>query len=466
MRAFSRRALLRDLGPAAAFLLGPLLRQEARAAAGRAAPKRVLVLQFPNGRARDTWKASGTERAFQLGRAVAPLEPLRSDLVVVEGLDVPWNRVGEAHGAALVGLMTGAAVKLRNAGDNYTHMATRPSIDQILSGHAPLVEGSRFKTLQVAADVATQAHYVSGRTLGWGAGSSPIPPEHVPAELYKRIFGGMLTPSADGAAELARVRAERGSVLDFLKRDWGRLHSAAPASQRTKLESHMDAIRQLEQDLDALPPVTQLCREPSELKERLPKPAPSLTKDDYQTTAESAHHEQIGKAQLEMLRIALACDVTRIANFMWAPSIAKVNFYKQVKVEGMFNSAYHQHSHANIGAAKERSVATGITAWYNERVAAFIKTLKETPDGAGTLLDNMLVVYASELADGPSHSMTDIPVVLFGKLGGALKTGRFVSHPKRNVNDLWIAVAQACGLPLQSFGDPERCRGALPGLFG
>ena len=98
--------------------------------------------------------------------------------------------------------------------------------------------------------------------------------------------------------------------------------------------------------------------------------------------------------------------------------------------------------------------------------------MKAVPEGDGTLLDHSLVVWCNELSDGEVHSRRQLPYVLAGKCGGSVKTGRFlqygprVGEPAPPHNDLLVAIAQAMGVEIETFGNPAYCNGVLRGLAG
>jgi hypothetical protein len=122
-------------------------------------------------------------------------------------------------------------------------------------------------------------------------------------------------------------------------------------------------------------------------------------------------------------------------------------------------------SYATAGAPDSDAQLTAIHSWYNEQLAAFLRTLRDTPDSDGrSLLDNTLVVSWSEIRKG-THTFDNLPIQLFGGGGGRLTGGRLMRYPDHTTNDLWLTIAQAFGQDMTTFGDAERCTGPLPDLF-
>jgi hypothetical protein len=95
-----------------------------------------------------------------------------------------------------------------------------------------------------------------------------------------------------------------------------------------------------------------------------------------------------------------------------------------------------------------------------------LQAMKATPDGAGTLLDNTLVVYFNECCYGWSHSIENMPILLFGGKNIKLQTGRHVKYNIKYMNDVWAAIASAMGVPMNTYGDTAFSKGAVTGLFG
>jgi hypothetical protein len=126
---------------------------------------------------------------------------------------------------------------------------------------------------------------------------------------------------------------------------------------------------------------------------------------------------------------------------------------------------HHALSHQDLTSPGVAKPLAAIDRWFADRTAAFVTDLKTTTEGTGTLLDNTLVMYTSEIADG-THSHTNMPVVLFGGSGVHLKGGRFVREENRPMNDLWLAIAGMFGSPVKSLGAPEQSTGAISDLFG
>lgn len=444
MSKLGRRRFAQALGiGAGALAMSPFARM--LSADTHSAPKRLLIAHFPSGTVTSNWMPSGGERDFVLGPILRPFEAVREHMVVLEGLNIvrESGTPGDNHGSGMIQVMSGGSP--RNADGFQTPVAKHPSIDQLVASAPGYGDHTRFASLQLAADVRADRDDLYHRVMSYAGAAAPLPPEQRPAEAYARVFGELMPGGAtdETRLELERARSRRQSVLDFLGRDLGRLSSRAPADQRPKLDAHLEAIRELERTLDD--PAVGMCEAPDELGRLI-------------STVDGSHGA-IGQAHLSIVKTAFACDLTRVATFMWAPGTSHVNFSSVLP--GVESKGHHAITHSGGDRTAD---LTAIDTWYCERMAQVVQELADTPEGDGSLLDSTLVVFMSEMARG-GHSFTNCPFVLFGGSRLGLEGGRFLEYSGRSSNDLWVTVANAMGLDIDTMGDADKCRGALPGLF-
>jgi Protein of unknown function (DUF1552) len=446
MRArFSRRSFVAGLNVTAASLVLPFLEKEAAAQAQTRGPLRLLVMQTPDGMPGALWQPNATGSNFNFGPSMKPYEALKSDLVVLKGIRHLAGG-GEPHCQALVQWMTGAA---GTTTDNYT-AAGRASIDQLLAANANFVGATPFKSLQMAADMSTIPNDVSHRYLSWSGANKPLPAEHRPLQNYARLFAEFAQGQNpdDGRARLIKLMKERRSILDLVvKSDAKRMMSAVPSEQKPYFEAHLAAIRSLEDKLSApLPPLSQ-CQPINT------SAFPTLDADSNKALPD------FWKANTEVLKLALVCDRTRVVTFLSSPSTSNVvhfDWAPGMKSRAHHHDSTHQDNMENLAA---------INLWYSQRIADFMTSLKNTNDGSHKLLDNMLVMVASEFGSEGSHSTTNIPCLLFGSAGGNLQGGRSLAFSAgRSSNDLWLSCLSLLQMPQATVGDPTKCTGPLPGL--
>lgn len=450
----SRRAFLRRVGAASACAgLSSWLLQIEGYAQGVPAAKRLLLMTRPNGTIRSEWVPRGSASAFTLPSISAAFEPLRSDMLILDGVDLKLEGVGSpTHEAGMVTLLTGGPTgPVRPAPNDYKNVL--PSVDQHLCSASPSLKLREPLYLVGDGRVDNSKPQVANRAAAYSGPDQPIFPELQPLLVYKRLFGGLMPGGAtpENLAELERARQEQRSVLDFVKTDLRSLEQLAPSEARPQLERHAQVIRELELKLDAVPAMpTASCVKPEAPTEL----EPNL---DRNLAAVADQH-------LSILRAALACDLVRFSTFMWTAAASSAVW--RDLYSGMGPENHHSLSHEDLGNATVIKGLAAIDHWFARETALFVESLKtlQEPDGT-SLLDNTLIVYTSECANG-DHSPDNMPLALFGGRSLGVQTGQFLQYDSRSFNDLWLAIAEAFGAPLTSLGEPEQSSGPLPGIFG
>ncbi|MBX7101312.1 MAG: DUF1552 domain-containing protein [Myxococcaceae bacterium] len=474
----SRRALLRGASGLAVSL--PLLRAMS-ASAATAPPKRVIFLYTPNGQYLSAFKPTGSGAAFQLSSLLQPLAPHRSDLLLFSNLDNlaananPGNTNG--HNAGITSILTGTTLQPQSGLNNVVNnelrgYATGPSIDQVLANEHPEAKQLKYHPLIVGAGTRTYEFgqrdpysYVSYRT-GGAAGAEGA--QENPAQVFQSLFS-QGTPTSAAVDPLARRR----SILDFVATRYApqntSLMARLGAEDRATMDRHLTAIRELEQRIQA--PAASSCvapplgtgndfRTPALAIEQRYGLTPALGAFQDGNDWSLGNHPQTMRAMQDLVVMALACDLTRVAVLQFAcaqsgpaPSWAA-------------NTSEDQHgiTHA-LDQPSMQDAQRKISTWYAAQLAALIAALKKVPEGSGTLFDSTAIVWFTEMADAAGHTMEDLPIVMAGAMGGALRTGQLVNANHRSQADLWLALAQGFGLSRQSFGDARFCKGALPGVL-
>lgn len=441
----SRRRLLQYFGASSMLPLLPPLEARAQSAT---VPKRLVVFYSSGGTVREQWLPTMINGTLTLGPILAPLESHKSQLLVVDGLGYYSSPGGfaDGHYGVLPASLTGSVPVVVDS-SNGTTQATGISIDQAIAN--AIGAQNPVRSLQLGVGVEMLAPDLD--TLSYAGDRRPLRPQNDPFATYQRIFGGVmpLVPGAQAAQQLVK---DRKSVLDFVTFDLGRLKSVLGTSDRSKLDAHLEGVRQLENALAAAPPPSS-CGKPS-----------------LGTAVDVNANDNIpalSKASIDMLVAALACDLTRVATLQhgragalhrhtWlGPDFSFANSDGTTGVHGL--------AHAN-GNPGPRQLLARCNTWYAGQVAYLMDRLKSVPEGNGTLADNTLVLWMNEFGNGGAHDKTQIPYVLLGSLGGHFKTGQLVSFPGKPHNALLVSLGQAFGLPLTSFGAPAFNWGALPNI--
>jgi hypothetical protein len=275
-----------------------------------------------------------------------------------------------------------------------------------------------------------------------------IAPENLPINVYNRLFQDVNPElsAEERQAALERMRARKGSVLDFLNSDLARLQARVPALERPKLQSHLEGIRALERALDA-----QVSTAPVTVT--LPTGLETLKANT------SSNHPQIIDGFFDIIKAAFQLDLTRVASFSFGTGNNAVSFsdFDAGPSGGVHNIA-HQSQNDDT-----RNRLTTITLWYTARVAKFVQELAAIPEGDGTMLDNTLILFFSEV--GQWHEHRNVPLALIGGKNLGHVGDRCLHYEGRQVNDIGMAIIEALAIPRTTFGDERWFQGAAPELF-
>jgi Protein of unknown function (DUF1552) len=452
-RILSRRALLG--GALASTAAIPLLNvHRATGATGDKPPVRLLVVSTPNGTRNSLFWPTMNGTTMSFPEYTAPLAPFQDRLLFLDGIrhcpavvgDNGFNGGlnGSEHARGTGGLLTARPL---GTGTFKSFMATSGwgsgiSIDQLIA--EKLSPPTTHKSLQLGIHVRDAE--VRGRISYKGA-DMPIPPREDPADVFEALFG-QVGGGSDPA--LNQLLAERKSVFDLTKREITRLQGRLGAEDKIKLEAHMAAIRDIEVRLSTGQAQGTLdgCAVPMENWD--------VNLLDDGTLPETA------RLQIDLAAAALACDQTRIITLQW-------NYSESEHMFPFLDLSRNHHiiSHDWQGTAGFTEYGK-IHVWLAEQMAYLLERLDSYPEGDGTLLDNTIVFWGSEIGESTQHDLTRMPYVLAGRAGGQLKTGQvmdYKSSPRDN-NQLLVSLANLMGATdVTEFGDPSGAKGPLPDIL-
>jgi hypothetical protein len=440
----SRRAVLRGIGGAAVGLplleaMGPL--RGTALAQSAAPPKRFVVFFTPNGTIRENWTPTGTETAFTLSRILAPLEANKDKLVVLDGVDNDVARSGDGddHMRGMGSMLTGTQLlpgTTMGGGGTPAGLAGGISVDQAIANE--IGKDTKFRSLELGVQTGGGGNVWA--YSNYTAANQPLPLDNDPASVFKRVFATVGAPDP----VMVRRLAERRSVLDAVTESYRRLVPRLGRDDKAKLDLHLAHIRDLEGRLTATGGGAA-CVKPT---------APTI---DYRA---NANFPRVGQLQMDMLVMALACDLTRVATIQWERSVGDVRF---TWIEGV-TRGHHDLSHDGDGSTDTVEQITRINVWLTEQFNYLLEAMKRVPEGNGTMLDNTLVLWVNELSRGNAHSHPNMPYLLAGGAGGALRTGRFLKYDKASHNNLLVSCMNLMGVPATTFGNPSFCTGPLANL--
>ena len=432
----SRRQLLKALGVSAAA--APLLPALDGWAAGTGPIKRLLLLFTPDGIVDEQWYPTGSETqwAFPTGGIMDAMNRHKNDLIFVKGLPRKTSGSG-AHEQAMGGLWTGCGLlgSKRPSG---------PSVDQIIAKQLP--KETDFPSLQFGAmsffgGPGVMYRYESVNSyMIYSAADASIPAEQDPYKLFDRVFAGVSTGGVGDTMAMDKIRAERKSIIDFVKDELTDVQGKVGREDRAKIDNHLEATLEIERRLQNVGtrPVGSVQR---------PAPGIDISKNDS--------YPMVIPLMNKLLVSTLAADRTRVASMQYSRGFSKhTHSWVGAKTD------HHTLSHQTA----QKPVLAAIQKWYMGHLADLLDALKGVQENGKPMLDNMLVVYANEVHTGWNHDPGPVPAWWAGHLGGVVpKTDRFIDSSQYDWNQMLVTMAQGMGVNVDKIGNMGGS-GKIPGL--
>ena len=410
----SRRTLLRGAGTAIALpLLDCMLPAGAATAAeaADAAPLRAAFLYVPNGVHMADWTPKQEGAGFDLPPTLEPLCGLYGKFSIHTGLA---QRKAEAngdgpgdHARALATFLTGVQARKTAGAD----IRAGVSVDQLAASW--LGRRTRLPSLEIGSEGGGQSgncdsgySCVYSSNIAWRSDTQSVPKESDPRLVFDRLFAA----GRPGETEEARLKREKRS---------------------RKLDEYFTAVRELEVRLERFSSSSSQ----RDLGMARPEGPPELYRDHLRLLA-------------DMLVLAFLTDTTRVSTFVFANEGSNKSYAFIDVPEG-----HHDLSHHGNDAAKQAKIQR-INRFHVEQLAYLLEKLDATREGESSLLDRCMLVYGSGIGDGNRHNHNDLPILLAGGGGGAVKQGRHVVHEKNTpLTNLYLAMLAGLGCPTDKLGD-------------
>ena len=446
-----RRTVLRAGGVSIALpLLEAMMPRKARADAVK---KRFIAFFSPNGVPMRTWAPTGGETDFKLSPILAPLEPLRQKVIVLKGIDQKAGGAGDGHQNGMTGMLTGQVTNpgpFRGGCGQGGGWANGISVDQHIAN--VIGKTTKFKSLELGVVTSAIERAENFNRMSYAGPNMPLPPEENPANTFNRVFGDLNV----APVTMDRLRGQKQTILNAVLDQYRYIKGKVGMEDGRKIEAHFQAIREIESRLGAPSaggPAAGggggVCAKP-ELGE------PIMNFKAY------AEMPRIGKMQMDMLAMAIACDLTRVSTIEFSKSAGGT-----VMSWLGINQGHHDISHAGDGDAAAQDKLTKINNWYAQQFMYLASKLDSYAEpGGGTILDNTVLFWCNELGKGNAHSTNDAPYVIAGSGGGYFKTGRYLTYSGTPHNNLLLSMVNAMDIPAASFGRADWCTGPLAKIRG
>ena len=435
----ARRTFLKGLGLSVGLPLleamSPIQSMSSRelsAAAPDRPPTRMAFVFFPNGAIMDAWKPAERGDDFRLSETLKPLAPFRDKLNVITGLAQDNGRAkGDGpgdHARCAASYLTGAH-PYKTSGAN---IRLGVSVDQVAADR--IGDQTRLPSLELGTERGRNAgNCDSGYScayssnVSWKSESTPMAKEINPRLAFERLFGS----GEDSHHERERRDFYRQSILDLVAEDAKRLEARLGKTDRRKLDEYFTSVRDLEK---------RIVKSEQDALQRRP---------DFEVPAGIPREfEQHVRLMYDLMVLAFRTDTTRVATFM-VGNAGSNRSYPMVKV----NDGHHQISHHRSDDDKVNKIKR-IDRYLSEQFGYFLKKLDAVEEADGRLLDHCAIVYGSGLSDGNRHRHDDLPIVVAGKGGNTIKTGRhIVLDAETPLNNLFLSLLDRVGADVDKLGD-------------
>ena len=429
--ALSRRMVLRGLGATIALpLLDAMV--PALTVASQTAAKPAMRMGFyyvPNGMYTPNFFPKTVGSDFEMSPILAPLEPFRKNMLVVSGLanmNAESNDGGGQHTRASAVWLNGMRPKRTEGADIQAGMTVDQHAAKYLSKDTQLL----------SLELATEPNYMVGtcstgyscayvNTFAWRTPTTPLPMENNPRVVFERMFG----EGGDAAARKAAMQKDR-SILDAVNEEITSLRASLGPQDRNAVSEYFDAIREVERRI-----------------EKAEQHATSVPTVEQPLGIPTSYEEHLD-LMFGLQKLAFQADITRVVNFQVARE-QSVRTYPQIGVPGAHHDmSHHQRNPERIGAN------TKINIHQISFFAKFAESLRNTPDGDGTLFDHVVLMYGAGLGDGDLHEPHNLPTVVIGGGGGKLKGGRHIQAKYDTpLMNLGVSLLDLVGVPDDSVGD-------------
>ena len=433
-KAVPRRTVLRGLG---ATLALPLLDSMVPALTATAqtparAPLRFGVVYVPNGMVMQEWTPAQEGAGFSFPAAMKPLEPFREKLTVLSGLannPPPAAATGAGvHARASTRFLTNIPPKRSDT----SAVEAGVSVDQLIA--QSLANETQLASLEVAiegrdlagsCDIGFSCAYTN--TIAWRGPSTALPMENDPRILFERMFGG--SGSTDRAARAAQIATDR-SILDSVRDRVATLQGRIGARDRVKLDEYLEAVRDIERRI-------------RKAEEQSDRELPLVERP----RGVPASFEEHAKLMFDLQLLAYETDLTRVITFMLGRELSGRTFPELGVTESHHATSHHQENKGKIANLLK------IKVHHAALFAYYLEKLQATPDGDGSLLDNMLILYGAGMGDSNLHAPGNLPVMIAGGAAGRIKTGQHVKYRAGTpMANLHLRVLDIFGVPAERFG--------------
>lgn len=436
-KSLSRRTFLRGVGATMALpLLDSMVPAFATIRDTAANPvSRLGAIYIPHGAVLDKWIPTSDGADYEMSPTLKTLAAFRDDVLVITNLEntPALVRAGEplgGHANIMGAWLSGVHAKPTEGAD----VLAGVTMDQLAARHfekdtqlASLELGIEPTDLSGSCDVGFSCAYIN--TVSWRSPTTPLPVENNPRALFERLFGD--SDTTDAGARLARIKKDR-SILDSVNAEVASLRRKLGLGDRSKLTEYLEAVRDIERRIQ-------------KAEEQGDRDLPLVERPTGAIPETFAEHV---KLMMDLQVLAYQTDMTRVITFMMSKDITN-RTYPEIGVRDPHHPLSH---HQNKPESLEKLAK--INVFHLEMFAYYLEKLQSTPDGDGSLLDHIMLLYGSGMGDSNAHTPRDLPILLAGGGTGQIKGGRHIRVPEGTpLSNLYLTMLNKLGVRAESIGD-------------
>lgn len=427
-KSISRRTMLRGLGTAISLpLLDAMIPAGTALAKTAAKPvKRLSYVFMPMGCDHSRWTPQG-ETLDKLPYILESLAPVRDQVNIVSNLELA-NAYPGSHATSNSAFLSCARAKHTESTDY--RLAT--TADQIAAKH--IGQTTKLPSLELSMDLMQLVGQcdngyacVYQNNLSWSSPNTPLPSEAHPRIVFENMFGEGGSPKERRAALL-----KQASLLDSMAVEISRIKREVGAADQRKVDQYLESIREVERRIQ---------KAEAEVNK-------SELKDLERPLGVPASYGDHARLMFDLQILAMQGDITRVMTFQLARETSNRS-YPELGVP----ESHHPLSHHGNDPDKIAKMAK-INQFHVSLFAGFVKKLKETPEGDGSLLDNTLCLYGSGMGNPNKHDHTNLPTIVAGGANAGMKGNRHIRYkevtPLANIH---LALLDKVGVDLERFAD-------------
>jgi hypothetical protein len=390
---------------------------------------RVGFVYIPHGAIMDKWTPAAEGAGFEFTPILKPLEPFRDRLNVISGLGHKAADTTAVHSLSPTTWLSGVRPKATQGVDAYAGVTA----DQVAA------QAIGQDTVLPSMELATEDHSgligscdrdygcIYMNTLSWRTPTTPMPMEINPRKVFERMFG----EGGSAAERIARIQEDR-SILDAITKEASSLQLRLGPSDRQTMNQYLENIREIERRI-------QRAEKSQADDSLLLPPRPAGVPFDF---------EEHVRLMYDLMAVAYQANITRVITFMVSREVSN-RTYPQVNVTDGHHAISH---HQNRAEKMEKNVR--IQTFNVNMFAAFVDKLKNTPDGDGSLLDNIVLLYGSNMSNSNAHDHFPLPNLVLGGAAGRLKGGRHLRYADHTpMTNLLVTMLDKAGVKQENLGD-------------